>query len=1257
MSVVSVEPSELHWKKELVSLRKAARILRDPETSSSLRSPSSSRSAGVASREKWVKGAVGNSSRLSSGGYPEVESRLPLLCAESPKTVSLYNWRFQPSKSSESRAKLDGKDMLSESESLNDSLDNTHDEDSKSETYLDNPRMLFKVRESNLTKPMKRTAMKFKRRSAISRNHSCRNLKSLKRPSISLKKEPAPIEHSDGTENCNSEDLQSSECDLNQISMYSSRSASPLLSKYRNFSNTSKHLLNSKKVESSVSCTPVSTSSPYIYGHQNPSTLGSWDGTTTSADGELDPLELPTSQGCCYWSRSPKYRSIGNLSSPSLSETLRRKGSTILCGSRTVNHKHQSSRSNKHKLVPKSAKGLQLLTYSCDGRGTSTIDLEESDDDLSTNFGELDLEALSRLDGKRWSLHCRSSEDLEDVALEGNKESNPDHFRSLSEKYRPTSFHDLIGQKIVVQSLTNSITRGRIAPVYLFHGPKGTGKTSTARIFAAALNCLATEETKPCGICSECTDFLSGKGRDLREVTATNKKAIDRVRYFMKTLMVAPPSHSAHYTVFIVEECHLLPSKAWSSFLKFLEEPPAHVVFIFITTDLDNVPRTLLSRCQKFLFNKIKDADISTRLEKLCSKENLEFESHALDLITLKADGSLWDAESILEQLSWLGKRIDTSLVNELVGVVSDDKLLDLLELAMSSETAETVRKARQLMDSGVDPMSLTSQLAGLIMDIIAGTYCMVDSKGSGSFFGGRSLTEAEVERLKQSLKLLSEAEKQLRVSSERQTWFTAALLQLGSVPSQDLSHSSSCRRQSSKTTEEEQTSTSKEFFVHRKKFDHLPQRSTSSSTSLSKTVDGYSTVSCNKFVEGDTSATSHNDILSGSSAFRYIRPDKLDDIWGKCIDRCHSKTLRQLLREHAKLVSISKIKGIMIASIQFNDEDIKSRAEGFLSSITNSIENVLRHRVEVKIGVLAKGEASINAVKPLNFSKSPMALEETEANKIKTEERNIQYKGNGHSHPDLLQELDLLAKEISNGSESNLPSRVLEQIRYSALQEDWNPRRPERKQDTPPQRAENIIEERRMESAYLKTAERGSSESLSRLKPEKNQILPEDDIYGHNQAVKVAVGISSQNWDAELNHELNGGRRFPKEQGGQRFDCWPMSPSLLHDNSLSRSRKENLGYESGSSAGGCNALRCWKTRRHHNKRSEVNLEVDSSVVNVRTFIFIKVMDIHINIDREHASKKILIENEEKKEKRTMFFWNEVPSPQTTNTENIYVVV
>ncbi|XP_057505590.1 protein STICHEL-like [Actinidia eriantha] len=233
---------------------------------------------------------------------------------------------------------------------------------------------------------------------------------------------------------------------------------------------------------------------------------------------------------------------------------------------------------------------------------------------------------------------------------EGEEEgSTPENIGSLSQKYRPMFFEELIGQNIVVQSLMSAISRERIAPVYLFQGPRGTGKTSTARIFAAALNCLATEETKPCGVCKECADFISGKVRDLREVDSSSKKGIDTV-------------------------WHILKKK-------------------------------------------------SRWLRKISSVENLDVESDALDLIALSADGSLRDAETMLDQLSLLGKRIKTSLVNELVGVVSDEKLLELLELTMPSETTETVKKSQRVDGLGVDLMVVMSQLATLIMDIIARTY------------------------------------------------------------------------------------------------------------------------------------------------------------------------------------------------------------------------------------------------------------------------------------------------------------------------------------------------------------------------------------------------------------------------------------------------------------------------------------------------------------------------------------------------------
>jgi DNA polymerase III subunit gamma/tau len=324
-----------------------------------------------------------------------------------------------------------------------------------------------------------------------------------------------------------------------------------------------------------------------------------------------------------------------------------------------MHKKKRSFGSMKWAHSKKSAQGMPLLGNSCDF-GSSSFD--SSSDELSTNIGELDMEASSRLDGKRWSS-CKSQDGM-DRSVRSADLAESD-LRSLSQKYRPRAFPEIVGQNIAAQSLSNAITRERIAPAYLFQGPRGTGKTSTARIFSAALNCLNTGDNKPCGVCNQCTDFFSGKGTNLKEVDASNRKSINIIKHLLENL---PPSAPlSRYKVFVVDECHMIPSKLWSAFLKFLDEPFPHVVFIFITIDPDNLPRAVISRCQKYVFSKIKDVDTVCRLRKICVKENLDVELAALDLIALNSDGSLRDAETMLDQLSLLGKKITPSLVNDLV--------------------------------------------------------------------------------------------------------------------------------------------------------------------------------------------------------------------------------------------------------------------------------------------------------------------------------------------------------------------------------------------------------------------------------------------------------------------------------------------------------------------------------------------------------------------------------------------------------------
>lgn len=1219
MAEVGVNRSNLHLKKELTAIRKAARVLRDPGTTSSWRSPlPSSNGANRASAVPATLGLPSSSTWNHYGSHSHTQSHSRSHLVENigrEKKVFLYNWRSnsnQRSFSDKSGAKSDecqnrgGLDGSSSPDgSLSDARNGNGDADSKSDTYLDDhrhqqrqPSMIFGCRDTKLApsatpplsvrrttttakvvkKKVKKNSSAFlrqKQRALMlgSGNKAFNSKRALEGvPSIgsglSADDSMSLVEHSDGTEDyCNSEDLR-------QFS-----GASPLLPKlrHRNWSYSSTKLLGTSRKEDSsytYSTPALSTNSFNRYDIRNPSTVGSWDGTTTSfndGDDEIDDhLDFAGRQRCgipCYWSKrsTPKHRgACGSCCSPSFSDTLRRKGSSILCGSQTMyrtSRRHRFSPGLNKRVASRTVKGLlPLLTDSCDGTG-------RSDDELSTNYGELDLEALSRLDGRRWSSSCRSQEGLELVPLsgEGEEEGTPENIRSLSHKYRPMFFDELIGQNIVVQSLMNAISRRRIAHVYLFQGPRGTGKTSMARVFAAALNCVATEGTKPCGFCRECMDFISGKSSDIIEVDATNKKGIDRVRYILKYLLLGATTADPRYKIFVVDECHLLPAKTWLAFLKFLEEPPRRVLFIFITTDLDNVPRTILSRCQKYIFNKIKDDDIVTRLRKISADENLDVESDALDLIALNADGSLRDAETMLEQLSLLGKKITTSFVNELIGIVPDEKLLELLELAMSSDTAETVKRARELLDSGVDAVVLMSQLASLIMDIIAGNYHIVDSKYNDSVFGGRGLSEAELDRLKHALKLLSEAEKQLRVSTERATWFTATLLQLGSVPSPDQTQSGSSRKQSSKASDEDLSSA---HYVTQKM----------NSTFFPRKANGNSNLAVIQHINNhSSSANSHDNLMVG---IRCVNPEKLDAIWGQCIERCHSETLRQLLCTYGKLVSVSEVEeGVLVAYIAFSDENIKSRVERFVSSITNSMELVLRRNIEVRIILLPDNETCLSSRKPVESASGSLDqryLATTVA--IKRERKAV-----------CSNIVDPYSRGSFNNSEGKMKGEMTVQLTEGGSEINGEN---EGKPALPMQRIEAIIREQRLETAWLQTAEKGPPGSVSRLKPEKNQVLPQDEIYHQDQVISSnQTGGAFQHWEDDvdqLNNEIkvvklnDAGRPvLQMDQIGKKVDHYPMSPSLLHDSSfVGNFSKDNLGYESGSGAGGCNGLFCWNKNK-----------------------------------------------------------------------------
>ncbi|CAF1992655.1 hypothetical protein Bca4012_077996 [Brassica carinata] len=342
--------------------------------------------------------------------------------------------------------------------------------------------------------------------------------------------------------------------------------------------------------------------------------------------------------------------------------------------------------------------------------------------------------------------------------------------QSFTQKYTPRIFSDLVGQSLVVQALSNAVAKRRVGLLYVFHGPNGTRKTSCARVFARALNCHSMEQSKPCGVCSSCVSYDNGKNRNIREMGPV--KSFDFESLFIK-------KRQKHHLVLIFDDCDTMSTDCWNALSKIVDRAPRRVVFLLVCSSLDVLPHVVVSRCQKFFFPKLKDADIVGSLQGVALKEEIEIDEDALKFVASRSDGSLRDAEMTLEQLSLLGTRISLPLVQEMVGLISDEKLVDLLDLALSADTVNTVKNLRVIMETGVEPLALMSQLATVITDVLAGSYDFTKEECKRKFFRRQPLSKEDMEKLRQALKTLSESEKQLRVSNDKVTWLTAALLQL----------------------------------------------------------------------------------------------------------------------------------------------------------------------------------------------------------------------------------------------------------------------------------------------------------------------------------------------------------------------------------------------------------------------------------------------------------------------------------------------
>lgn len=269
-------------------------------------------------------------------------------------------------------------------------------------------------------------------------------------------------------------------------------------------------------------------------------------------------------------------------------------------------------------------------------------------------------------------------------------------------KWRPKTLAEVVGQEPVIRTLMNALTTGRVAHAYLFFGPRGTGKTSTGRLLAKAVNCLQNETGEPCNECTMCQSFNESKAIDLIEIDAASNTGVDDIRDLKEKVNFAPTV--AKYKVYIIDEVHMLSTSAFNALLKTLEEPPAHVIFILATTEVHKVPATITSRCQRFDLRRIPQDAMVGRLQHICDAEAITADPEALALIAKSATGSLRDAENLLEQIVvYHGANIDLQQVRSELGLTGDARIKELLEAVFSKNIQSGLTIINNVANDGLD--------------------------------------------------------------------------------------------------------------------------------------------------------------------------------------------------------------------------------------------------------------------------------------------------------------------------------------------------------------------------------------------------------------------------------------------------------------------------------------------------------------------------------------------------------------------------